>query len=87
MKEKGSYRIPLRNTAYLLYHLAKSDVYDPDVFARFEKEVRTVASNKMTSRHAMGALYGYYRSNQGTMYGLEFWEENMTNNLEDLRTL
>jgi hypothetical protein len=63
LKDRSGYRVPLRNTAYLLYHIAKSDIYDPEIFTRFEKEVRTVASNKMTSRHAMGAVYGYYKSN------------------------
>lgn len=41
----------------------------------------------MTSRHAMGAVYGYYKSNQGSQFGLEFWENNLTNNLEDLRKI
>jgi len=54
--------------------MAKSDVYDPDLVLNFEKEMRTISSTDMTSRHAMGAVYGYYRMNQGTEEGLEFWE-------------
>ena len=73
--------------AWLLYHMAKSDIYDPDLFEQFEKGLRTITSTNMTSRHAMGALYGYYRSNQGTKFGIDFWEENLEKNLADLRML
>lgn len=77
--------MPLRNIAYMIYHMAKSDIYEPDVFLNFEKELRTITSISMTSRHAMGGVYGYYRSNQGTKFGVEFWEEHLEKNMEDLR--
>jgi hypothetical protein len=43
--------------------MAKSDIYDPDLVLTFEKEVSTISSVTMTSRHAMGALYGYFKLN------------------------
>lgn len=69
----------------MLYHVAKSEIYDPELFQGFESMYREVSVLKMTSRHAMGAVYGYYRSNQGTQYGVDFWEDNLTKNAEGLR--
>jgi hypothetical protein len=63
IKDKGTYRLPLRNIGYLLYHVAKSEIYDPALFQGFENIYREITSVKMTSRHAMGGVYGYYRSN------------------------
>lgn len=84
VKDKGSYRLPLRNTGYLLYHVAKSEIYDPDLFANFEAVYREITSISMTARHAMGGVYGYYRSNQGTKYGVDFWEDHLQRNSEGL---
>lgn len=47
----------------------------------------TISSTSMSSRHAMGAVYGYYKSNQGTREGLQFWEEQLEKNLSDLSKL
>ena len=33
----------------------------------------------------MGGLYGYYRSNLGTKFGVDFWEENLRKNASMLR--
>lgn len=66
MKDKGSYRIPLQNVAYLLYHVAKSEIYDPEIFQRFEVNLAQITNVQITSRHCMGALYAYYKSNQGS---------------------
>jgi hypothetical protein len=43
--------------------MAKSDIYDPAVYEGFESAYREISSTKMTARHAMGGMYGYYRSN------------------------
>ena len=80
IKHKGSYKLPAKNIAYLLYHVAKSEIYDPDLFAGFEGVYREVTSTKMTARHAMGGVYGYYRSNQGTHYGVDYWEGHLATN-------
>jgi hypothetical protein len=72
--------MPMRNVGYLLYHMAKCDIYDPAVYQGFEDAYKEISSRTMTSRHAMGGLYGYYRSNQGTKYGLDIWEELVQSN-------
>jgi hypothetical protein len=77
LKERNNYKIPLRNSAYLLYHISKKDLYDPDLVMKLEGQYRLVTSTTMTARHCMGGLYGLYRLNQGTQAGIEFWEEQM----------
>ena len=57
--------------------MAKADLYDPDLVLKLEAQYRLVTSTTMTARHCMGALYGLYRLNQGTLAGIEFWEEQM----------
>lgn len=57
------YKLPLRNVAYVLYHVAKSEIYDPALFESFENSYREISSTDMASRQAMGGVYGYYRSN------------------------
>jgi hypothetical protein len=57
--------------------MAKSDIYDPALFEGFESAYREISSVTMTARHAMGGVYGYYRSNQGTKYGMDLWEEHL----------
>lgn len=80
IRDKGTYRLPLRNIGFLLYHVAKTDIYNPDLIAGFESMYREITSTTMTARHAMGGVYGYYRSNQGTRYGLDFWENHLLKN-------
>lgn len=87
IKDKGTYRLPLRNTGFLLYHVAKNDIYDPELFTKLESHYREIASTSMTPRHAMGGLYGYYRSNQGTKYGVDFWEEHVQKNSAGLHVV
>jgi hypothetical protein len=57
--------------------MAKSDIYDPALFEGFENSYREISSVTMTARHAMGGVYGYYRCNQGTKYGMDLWEEHL----------
>ena len=85
MKDKDQFKIPLRNVAFMLYHVAKRDIYDPELFEKLEGAYRTIASIDMTSRHAQGGVYGYYRSNQGTKFGLDFWEEQLAKNIDNIR--
>lgn len=84
MKEKGQYRLPLRNLGYLHYHIAKNDIYDPELFTKIEEGLREITSTSMTARHNMGGVYGYYRSNQGTKFGLDFWEDHLQKNAQYL---
>ncbi len=70
----------------MLYHIAQREIYDPDLFANLEATYQEITSNVMTSRHAMGAVYAYYRSNQGTKFGVDFWEDHLEKNSAGLRT-
>lgn len=70
--------------ANILYNMSLYDTYDPEFYAMLEAEYKTVTKTHMTSRHAMGALYGYYRSGMGTQEGLQFWEDNIIKYLDHL---
>ncbi len=74
----------MRNISYLLYHVAKNDIYDPALFASFEAVLKEITSTTMTPRHSMGAVYAYYRSNQGSKQGLDFWEDHLKKNSDGL---
>lgn len=87
IKDKGTYKLPLRNLGFVLYHIAKNDIYDPDLFQKFEETYREITSTSMTARHNMGGVYGYYRSNQGTRYGLDYWEEHLQKNSQYLHVV
>jgi hypothetical protein len=50
--------------------MAKSDIYDPDLILKIESEMKSITSDSMTSRHAMGGLYGCYVTNQATLDGI-----------------
>ena len=59
--------------SYVLYNMVKADIYDPRIFAEFEKHYKTTSSHVMTGRIAFGGVWAYIKSNYGTMYGLDFW--------------
>ena len=71
--------------AYLMYHMSLSDIYDPEVFEGMEKQFKIAEGDKITSKHSMGGLFGCYRSNQVSKFGIDFWENNLRNNTGDLR--
>jgi hypothetical protein len=60
--------------------MAKSEIYDPLLIENFENGYREATSFKMASRQSMGAVYAYYRLNQGTKYGVDFWEDLLQKN-------
>ena len=64
--------------------MAKNDIYDPNLIASIEANYREISSVSMTSRHAMGGVYGYYRLNQGTRNGVDFWEDHLEKNSSNL---
>lgn len=68
-----------------MYHLSKADLYEPDFILKLEGEYRAIQNNKLPARLCMGAVYGYYRSNQGSKSGLEFWEELLHRYKDGLR--
>lgn len=38
----------------------------------------------MSARVAYGALYSYYKTNQGTRFGIDFWESILEDHIEHL---
>lgn len=59
-------------------------VYDPLIYEKFEAQYRTAERKHVTARHAYGALVAYFRSNQGTPYGVDFWESLLEDEIEML---
>jgi hypothetical protein len=61
--DKGNYRLPLKNMAYVLYNMQYKGVYDPVIYREFEKNYQVTSAVHMNARFAYGALYAYYRGN------------------------
>lgn len=38
----------------------------------------------MNARFAFGALYGYYKSNCGTRFGVDFWESKLEDHIDEM---
>ena len=71
--------------AFILYNMQVTGIYDPSIFEFFEKEYRTTSSKNMSGRSAFGALWAYYKSNQGTLYGIDFWTAKVQDDIKDIR--
>ena len=71
--------------SYILYNMTIDGIYDPLVFQKFEERYRTVPSKAMSGRIAFGGLWAYFKSNQGTMYGVDFWTSKLEDYLDDIR--
>lgn len=41
----------------------------------------------MSGRVAFGALWAYLKSNQGTLYGVDFWTSKLEDNIKDMRVM
>ena len=74
--------MPLKNMAYLLYNMTFDKIYDPLVYEKFESNYKITSSKYMNARLAFGAVYAYYKSNQGTLFGVDFWESKLEDNIE-----
>jgi hypothetical protein len=59
-------------------------VYDPLIYQKFEESLKLASDKHMNSRIAFGALYAYYKTNQGTRFGIDFWEAKLEENLGGL---
>ena len=68
-----------------MYNMTQSDMYDPSVFENFEKLYNTTSSKHMSGRIAFGTLWAYYKSNQGTLYGVDFWTSKLQDHIDDIR--
>ena len=71
--------------AYILYNLVKADIHNPALFAKFEKRYRIISDHVMVGRYAYGGLWAYVKSNQGSMFGLDFWTEQVQKHSDDMR--
>ena len=71
--------------SYVLYNMAYAEIYDPSVFEQFEKNYRIASSKVMSGRIAFGGLWAYYKSNQGTQYGVDFWTSKLQDHITDMR--
>ena len=83
--DKANYRLPLKNMAYLLYNMCHKGVYDPVIYEKFEENYQVTSSEHMRARFAYGGLFAYYRSNQGTMFGIDFWESKLEDCIDGMR--
>lgn len=79
------YNIPLNKMAYILYNMAVADLFDPLIYEKFEKLYSTTSQKSMSGRYAFGALWAYYKSNQGSLYGIDFWTSKLQDNIDDMR--
>lgn len=88
IKETGKNNIPVNKRAYILYHMAKQGVYDPEFFKLMEgglmleqtddtEENDLKGEKHLTARYAMGAVIGYWRLNTGSAWALKYWENSM----------
>ncbi len=64
--------------------MSLKDLFDPNVYKQFESGLKTSSDKHMTARIAFGALYAYYKSNQGTRFGIDFWESKLEDHIEDM---
>lgn len=51
------------------------------IFKEFEARYKDLINTEITSRHAFGGLWAYYKSSIGSLEGLKFWEEAIEKNL------
>ncbi len=68
-----------------MYHMAKNNIHEAEIYRGFEEKFRESIGKEVAARHAMGALYGYYKSGLGTKQGLDLWEAKMDGIKQDLR--
>lgn len=93
--------MPLNKRAYLMYHVAKQKINDPDFFIFMEKGLQVYIENEKEGkgikdnapaglehlffRFNFAAVTAYWRTNFGSAWALEFWEEKLINTADELR--
>jgi len=83
--DQRRYNVPLNKMAYILYNMAVADIFDPLVYEKFESHYSTTSNKHMSGRFAFGALWAYYKSNQGSLYGVDFWTSVLQDHVSDMR--
>jgi len=79
--DKSLYSMPNQNKAFILYNLVLKEIYDPLIFQKFEESYKTANSNNCEARHCFGGLWAYYKSNQGSRFGIDFWTSKLEDNI------
>ena len=64
--------------------MAFSHTYDPNLIKEFEARYLDVVNKEITTRHAFGGVWAYYRTSWGTPTGLRFWENLLETNMSHL---
>ncbi len=61
---------------YLMYHMAKNEIYDNEFFDELESQINPVIANSqfLLPRQIYGALYGYYKFSRGRPENVLFFE-------------
>jgi len=73
-----------KDKAFVLYNLVKKEIYDPELFTKFEHHYKLLPTEHLTARHCFGALWAYMQGNQGSRYGLDFWTSELENKIEGM---
>ena len=84
MHDKASYDVSLKDRAHLLFNMAKKDIYDPVIYEKFEQTYKTTTNRKLCARMSFGALWAYYQTNMGTRFGIDFWESQLEDDLNEM---
>ena len=92
LRHMGFPEIPVPKRAYVIYHMAKSGVYDPEALTGLEKNLslshgRTVdipGESNLQPRACFGAVAGYWKLNYGSAEALKYWEYQLLKYSKDL---
>jgi hypothetical protein len=95
LKTSGRTDIPMNKRAYVLYHMAKQEKYDPELVGNLEMGIGEKAEassvqgaregeTHLTGRHAMAAVYAYWVMNTGSAAALKYWERHLIKMGDDL---
>ena len=84
LHDRANYSLPIKNQAFLIYNMHLKSVYDPLIYEKFEAHLRTANRTNVCARHAYGALIAYYNSNQGSRFGIDYWQSVLEDEIETL---
>ena len=83
--------IPVNKRAYILYHMAKQDVYDPEFYSLMETGLMIEGDSSekkqdknVSARYAMAGVCAYWRSGCGSSWALKYWETYLEDQAMDL---
>ena len=84
IRKQNNFDLPINKRVYILYHMGKQDVYDPEFFYQMEtglnlkdsvnEEMGIKGERLMNARYSMAAVVAYWRSNCGSAWALKYYE-------------